>query len=87
MVKGLVNGVQKEVMVTVVTASSATKTSRLVTKERLSLLKHSSSSRHIDAVKNSIDPNQAKLFASVFSVAEIEPTVHNQPGTWTNFSS
>ena len=54
-------------------------------KGKMSLLKHSSSSRHIDAVKNSIDPNQAKLFAKSSQLPK-QPTVHNQPGTWTNFS-
>ena len=39
----------------------------------MSLLKHSSSSRHIDAVKNSIDPNQAKLFAKSSQLPKQSP--------------
>ena len=73
MVKGLVNGVQKEVMVTVATASSVTKNIKIGNKGKMSLLKHSSSSRHIDAVKNSIDPNQAKLFAKSSQLLKQSP--------------
>ena len=42
-------------------------------KGKMSLLKHSSSSRHIDAVKNSIDPNQAKLFAKSSQLPKQSP--------------
>ena len=42
-------------------------------KGKMFLLKHSSSSRHIDAVKNSIDPNQAKLFAKSSQLPKQSP--------------
>ena len=73
MVKRLVNGAKKQVMVIVVSVSSAKLRSNCDNKGKMNFLLHSLSKKHVQAVNLSIDTKQAKLFAKSSEMPKQSP--------------